>query len=48
LEDQIWLSPINLVIKQSDKDFRLSFHCFGAKENEKEAFMIENFNLYIK
>jgi len=49
-EENIWVSPINLVMSKEKKDFRLSFQCFGVEEGDsaKIIFWVENLNLYVK
>ena len=48
--EKIWISPINIILRNNEKIFRVSFHVFGVEEDDlrKMIFWFENFNIYVK
>lgn len=47
-DEQMWVSPINVVIKSDKKQFSLDFIVNGIEDISKTLFWIENINIYIK
>lgn len=47
-EEQMWVSPINVIIRNDKKQFNLDFIVNGIEDISKTLFWIENINIYIK